>query len=99
MVGMRFVHQTLPQRVVFASGASPAAVASEIEVVKSASQSADVELFLAVDTGGTKTSACLVDFSESKGSRVIGRGQGFGALWGGCHRKGSLPPLTPHESG
>src|SRR5438874_8305487 len=50
-------------------------MASEIEVVKSASQSADVKLFLAVDTGGTKTSACLVDFSESKGSRVIGRGR------------------------
>lgn len=30
---MRFVHQTLPQRVVFASGDSPAAVAREIEAL------------------------------------------------------------------
>ncbi|HEX5295463.1 MAG TPA: iron-containing alcohol dehydrogenase, partial [Streptosporangiaceae bacterium] len=30
---MRFVHQTLPQRVVFAAGDSPAAVASEIEAL------------------------------------------------------------------
>lgn len=30
---MRFVHQTLPQRVVFASGDSPAAVAREIETL------------------------------------------------------------------
>jgi maleylacetate reductase len=30
---MRFTHQTLPQRVVFTAGASPAAVASEIEAL------------------------------------------------------------------
>ncbi|HEY3873226.1 MAG TPA: maleylacetate reductase [Actinocrinis sp.] len=30
---MRFVHQTLPQRVVFASGGSPAAVAAEIDAL------------------------------------------------------------------
>ena len=38
-------------------------MSSEIGVTKSASESADVELFVAVDTGGTKTAACLVDLS------------------------------------
>ena len=38
-------------------------MSSEIGVTKSASELADVELFVAVDTGGTKTAACLVDLS------------------------------------
>src|SRR3954451_16745716 len=50
-------------------------MASEIHVAPSASQAADAELFVAVDTGGTKTCACLVDFSQSADKRVLGRGR------------------------
>src|SRR3954466_15206622 len=49
-------------------------MASEIDVAQSVSVAADAELFVAVDTGGTKTSACLVDFSQSADQRGLGRG-------------------------
>jgi N-acetylglucosamine kinase-like BadF-type ATPase len=51
-------------------------MSSEIGVVKSASESADVELFVAVDTGGTKTAACLVDLAAPQDNCVLGRGRG-----------------------
>src|SRR4051795_11002162 len=51
-------------------------MSSEIGVAKSASESADVELFVAVDTGGTKTAACLVDLNAPQDSCVLGRGRG-----------------------
>ena len=38
-------------------------MSSEIPLARSASKTADVELFVAVDTGGTKTAACLVDLN------------------------------------
>src|SRR4051812_27899283 len=50
-------------------------MASEIDVAQPVSVAADAELFVAVDTGGTKTSACLVDFSQSADKRVLGRGR------------------------
>src|SRR5437763_1452295 len=50
-------------------------MASEIGVAQSASVAADAELFVAVDTGGTKTCACLVDFNQPAGKRVLGRGR------------------------
>src|ERR1700704_3781771 len=51
-------------------------MSSEIGVAKSASEMADVELFLAVDTGGTKTAACLVDLAAPQDNCVLGRGRG-----------------------
>ena len=51
-------------------------MSSEIGVAKSASESADVELFVAVDTGGTKTAACLVDLNAPQDNCVLGRGRG-----------------------
>jgi N-acetylglucosamine kinase-like BadF-type ATPase len=51
-------------------------MSSEIGVTKSASESADVELFVAVDTGGTKTAACLVDLAAPQDNCVLGRGRG-----------------------
>src|SRR3954468_10344963 len=51
-------------------------MSSEIGVAKSASESADVELFVAVDTGGTKTAACLVDLAAPQDNCVLGRGRG-----------------------
>src|SRR5215217_4605560 len=51
-------------------------MSSKIGVMKSASKSAGVELFLAVDTGGTKTAACLVDLSAPEVSCILGRGRG-----------------------
>ena len=51
-------------------------MSSKVGVVKTASKSADVELFLAVDTGGTKTAACLVDLSAPQDNCVLGRGLG-----------------------
>ena len=53
-------------------------MASQIDAPTSASQSAAVDLFLAVDTGGTKTCACLVDFSRPEESRIVGRGRSSG---------------------
>jgi N-acetylglucosamine kinase-like BadF-type ATPase len=50
-------------------------MASEIEVTTSASKSADVELLLAVDTGGTKTLACLVDLNAPEDRQILGRGR------------------------
>src|SRR4051812_48982049 len=50
-------------------------MASEIDVAQSASVAADAELFVAVDNGGTKNSACLVGFSDSSDRRVLGRGR------------------------
>ena len=50
-------------------------MASEIDVTKSASKSADVELLVAVDTGGTKTLACLVDMHAPAADRVLGHGR------------------------
>jgi N-acetylglucosamine kinase-like BadF-type ATPase len=49
-------------------------MASEIDMTKSASKSTDAELLLAVDTGGTKTSACLVDLNAPEDERILGRG-------------------------
>jgi len=51
-------------------------MSSKIGVMKSASNSAAVELFLAVDTGGTKTAACLVDLNAPQDNCVLGRGLG-----------------------
>src|SRR4051795_5319263 len=51
-------------------------MSSQTGVPKSAAQSADVELFLAVDTGGTKTAACLVDLGAPQENCVLGRGRG-----------------------
>lgn len=51
-------------------------MSSEIGVKKSAAESADVELFVAVDTGGTKTAACLVDLRAPQDNCVLGRGRG-----------------------
>lgn len=48
-------------------------MASETEVTKKTST--DVELLVAVDTGGTKTSACLVDLRAPQPNRVIGSGR------------------------
>jgi N-acetylglucosamine kinase-like BadF-type ATPase len=50
-------------------------MASQMDVTTSASQSEAVDLFLAVDTGGTKTCACFVDFSRPEESRIVGRGR------------------------
>jgi N-acetylglucosamine kinase-like BadF-type ATPase len=50
-------------------------MASKTETTKSASKSADVELLVAVDTGGTKTSACLVDLNAPETERVLGSGR------------------------
>jgi len=50
-------------------------MASQMDATASASQSTAVDLFLAVDTGGTKTCACLVDFSLPEESRIVGRGR------------------------
>jgi N-acetylglucosamine kinase-like BadF-type ATPase len=51
-------------------------MSSKIGVMKSASKSAGVGLFVAVDTGGTKTAACLVDLSAPQDDCVLGRGSG-----------------------
>src|SRR3954447_26389415 len=51
-------------------------MSSKIGVKKASSKSADVELFLAVDTGGTKTAACLVDLLAPQENCVLGRGRG-----------------------
>src|SRR2546421_8806628 len=51
-------------------------MSSKIGATKSASKSADVDLFLAVDTGGSKTTACLVDLSAPRDNCVLGRGRG-----------------------
>lgn len=51
-------------------------MSSEIGVTKSTSETAEVELFLAVDTGGTKTVACLVDLAAPQENCVLGRGRG-----------------------
>jgi N-acetylglucosamine kinase-like BadF-type ATPase len=48
-------------------------MASEIEVTKTTST--DVELLVAVDTGGTKTSACLVDLKARGAGRILGSGK------------------------
>src|SRR6266480_3197140 len=50
-------------------------MSSKIDVMKSTSTSAEVELFLAVDTGGTKTAACLADLSAPRDNCVLGRGR------------------------
>jgi N-acetylmuramic acid 6-phosphate etherase len=50
-------------------------MSSEIGVTKSAAEMADVELFVAVDTGGTKTAACLVDLNAPEDNCVLGRGR------------------------
>src|SRR5436190_220242 len=42
---------------------------------KVAAQAVAADLFLAVDTGGTKTSACLVDLSRPEEARVVGKGR------------------------
>jgi N-acetylglucosamine kinase-like BadF-type ATPase len=51
-------------------------MSSKIDAMKSTSASTDVELFLAVDTGGTKTAACLVDLNAPQENCVLGRGRG-----------------------
>src|SRR5215471_18385992 len=51
-------------------------MSSEIGVVKAASESTDVELFVAVDAGGSKTAACLVDLAAPQDKCVLGRGRG-----------------------
>jgi N-acetylglucosamine kinase-like BadF-type ATPase len=51
-------------------------MSSETPLARSASKTADVELFVAVDTGGTKTAACLVDLNAPQESCVLGRGRG-----------------------
>ena len=51
-------------------------MSSNIGVAKSTSELAEVELFLAVDTGGTKTAACLADLSAPRDNCVLGRGRG-----------------------
>jgi len=51
-------------------------MSSKIGVMRTASKSTGVELFLAVDTGGTKTAACLVDLSAPQDRCVLGRGRG-----------------------
>src|SRR5437762_3255562 len=51
----------------------------ETDISKGTSTSIDTDLFLAVDTGGTKTSACLVDLSRPEESRVVGTGRATAA--------------------
>ncbi len=50
-------------------------MSSEIGVKKSAAELADVELFLAVDTGGSKTAACVADLNAPQETCILGHGR------------------------
>ncbi|HEX5472667.1 MAG TPA: BadF/BadG/BcrA/BcrD ATPase family protein [Lacipirellulaceae bacterium] len=50
-------------------------MASEIEAKNTARHSAEVDLIVAVDTGGTKTLACLADLNAPGDRRILARGR------------------------